>query len=152
MDDDIQTQTVSNRQRIVLDCTLPTSLPPASIEWELNQAILDEPDFDSGRMGITLSGKLVISSVDTTTDNGRFYCYASNDVISDSRRYTTGHLLIRESHIRCNDDVITVDFDWLTAGGTTHPLSLPTEFVTTPTSQSVVAGDSAHFDCFTTGT
>ncbi|CAI8056046.1 Protein sidekick-2 [Geodia barretti] len=117
---------------MVLDCTVPTSLPPASIEWELNQAILDEPDFDSGRMGITLSGKLVISSVDLTTDNGRFYCYASNDVISDSRRYTTGHLLI--------------------SGGATHPLSLPTEFVTTPTSQSVVTGDSAHFDCFTTGT
>ena len=96
VDDDILTQIVSNRQSVVLDCTVPTSLPPASIEWELNQAILDEPDFDSGRMGITLSGKLVISSVDLTTDNGRFYCYASNDVISDSRRYTTGHLLICE--------------------------------------------------------
>ena len=90
---------VSNRQRMVLDCTVPTSLPPASIEWELNQALLDELDFSSGRVGITLSGKLVISSVDTTADSGRFYCYATNDVIDNSRTYTTGYLLIGEFNI-----------------------------------------------------
>ena len=102
----LQTQIVSDRQRMVLNCTVPTSLPPASIQWEHNS---NDLVFNSGRMGITLSGNLVISSIDE--DNGRFHCYASNDVIANSRRYTTGYLLFCESNTTwCNDDVITIDW------------------------------------------
>ena len=90
---------VSERQNLTLPCTVPTSLPPASIQWEFNQAILDEPALNSGQTGITLSGELVISSINVATDSGRFYCFVSNDVIDNSRTYTTGYLVIGELHV-----------------------------------------------------
>ena len=79
---------------------VPVSLPPASIQWQYNNAALDESDFSSGRLGLTLSGNLVISSVDTDEDIGRFYCYASNEVIGESSRtYTRGYLLLMSMSI-----------------------------------------------------
>ena len=89
-----QVQYVSHRQGKVLSCVVPTSLPPASILWERNSAALDEPDFSSGQMGVTLAGELVISSVDATSFNSRFYCYASNDIIGQEPVLTTAYLLL----------------------------------------------------------
>ena len=90
---DILTQTVSDREGLVLDCQVPTSLPPVSIAWRLVGA--GELDYDSGRLGVTLSGDLVISSVDLSTDTtNRFNCDASNDITEET--FTTSYLLIGE--------------------------------------------------------
>ena len=99
LETNLERKFVSERQNLTLPCTVPTSLPPASIQWEFNQAILDEPALNSGQTGITLSGELVISSINVATDSGRFYCFVSNDVIDNSRTYTTGYLVIGESHV-----------------------------------------------------
>ena len=54
-----------------------------------------------------------------------------------------------------HDDVIIIDSDWLVCvagpSGDAQPLSIPTQFVATPTSRTIVMGDAVEFNCFTTG-
>ena len=80
-------------------------------------------------MGKTLAGKLVISSFDEVDDIGPYECSVSNEVIGETVQSR----------------------EYILLNGNTQPLSIPTQIVAPPTSATVVAGDSAQLECFTTG-
>ena len=80
------------RDPIVLNCTIPTSLPPATVVWTKETNPLTASQLNSGRLGITLAGQLVISSYEST-DSGQYQCLVSNDVIGGEPILTTNFLL-----------------------------------------------------------
>jgi len=73
---------VVENEGLVLNCSLPDSLPrPPDVSWNIN-------DISSSRLTIVPStGQLVFSFVDGDTDNGRsFTCTVSNPRTGDAQQ------------------------------------------------------------------
>ena len=73
---DTATKTVMEFGSLVLSCPQPTSSPPANISWLVSGSPISLPS--NSRIGVTLGGHLVFSSIDNADTGISYSCQATN--------------------------------------------------------------------------
>ena len=125
----LQRPQVANFDPLVLDCPLPSSRPnPPTVTWS---PPLTTNQLAGGRVGVAQSGQLIFSYFDLTEDGTNIYeCRVANEVVGSSQ----------------------ISSQYFVSSVGTPQLFHAVEFIITPTpSQTVVAGETVHLECFTTG-
>jgi len=152
----------------ILNCSLPNSLPDATVWWLRNSIdVLTLPDA-SNRFTVFSSATTssLIASYSVNTDGGRYGCQISNHLVNgmtlsyESADVSIGelHTLLTNSvtHIYANEtgvgvscvNVLSVALLFTESGG--DP-ALIQRFVFQPLNVEVVAGQSAKLQCFVVG-
>jgi hypothetical protein len=118
--------TVIRNSPLILNCTVPTSLPPAVVNWYRG----DHPVAIGDRISVTLSGRLVFSYT-VSSDQAIFHCKVRN--ILYGSEFTTDTYLVSINSPSTSNPALALINDSL------------------PTSQTVTAGTQVQLECFGIG-